>query len=100
MESVLTVQVAIRSLLSIRTFLRKTLYQQEAFEPVASLYVVDTEVEAITIAKATTFGLSSSVYSSNIEHAKEVAAKMEAGMVFINSALNAGADVPFGGREF
>lgn len=73
------------------------LYQQETFGPVASLYVVDTEEEAIEIANATTFGLGSSVYSSNIEHAKEVAAKMEAGMVFINSALNAGADVPFGG---
>ncbi|PTB58407.1 hypothetical protein M431DRAFT_549132 [Trichoderma harzianum CBS 226.95] len=66
------------------------------FGPVASLYVVDTEEEAIEIANATTFGLGSSVYSSNIKHAKEIAAKMEAGMVFINSALNAGADVPFG----
>ncbi|KAK1241296.1 hypothetical protein MKX08_001270 [Trichoderma sp. CBMAI-0020] len=73
------------------------LYQQETFGPVASLYVVDTEEEAIEIANATPFGLGSSIYSSNIKHAKEVAAKMDAGMVYINSALNAGADVPFGG---
>ncbi|KAM0254475.1 hypothetical protein ACHAQJ_006757 [Trichoderma viride] len=73
------------------------LFQQETFGPVASLYVVDTEEEAIYIANATKFGLGSSIYSSNIKHAKELAAKIEAGMVFINSALNDGADVPFGG---
>ncbi|RFU78369.1 succinate-semialdehyde dehydrogenase nadp+ [Trichoderma arundinaceum] len=77
--------------------LENPLFQQETFGPVASLYVVDTEEEAICIANATTFGLGSSIYSSNIEHAKKIASKMEAGMVFINSALNSGADVPFGG---
>ncbi len=73
------------------------LFMQETFGPVASLYIVDTEEEAIEIANATTFGLGASVYSANIAHAKEVAAKVESGMVFINSALNPGADVPFGG---
>ncbi|EXJ72157.1 succinate-semialdehyde dehydrogenase (NADP+) [Cladophialophora psammophila CBS 110553] len=73
------------------------LFLKEAFGPVATLYVVDTEAEAIELANATTFGLGSSVFSSNVEHAKKVAAEIEAGMVFINSAVNSGPDVPFGG---
>ncbi|KIX98151.1 uncharacterized protein Z520_06231 [Fonsecaea multimorphosa CBS 102226] len=73
------------------------LFMKEAFGPVATLYVVDTEEEAIELANATTFGLGSSVFSANIEHAKKVAAEIEAGMVFINSAVNSGPGVPFGG---
>ncbi|OAL22404.1 hypothetical protein AYO20_11190 [Fonsecaea nubica] len=73
------------------------LFMKEAFGPVATLYVVDTEEEAIELANATTFGLGSSVFSSDIKHAKEVAGQIEAGMVFINSAVNSGPGVPFGG---
>lgn len=73
------------------------LFQQELFGPVLSYYVVDSEEEAIRIANATKFGLGSSVFSADIAHAEEVAAKIEAGMVFINSYINAGPEVPFGG---
>ncbi|KAK5996546.1 Succinate-semialdehyde dehydrogenase [Cladobotryum mycophilum] len=73
------------------------LFMQEAFGPVASLYIVDTEEEAIELANATHFGLGAVVFSTNIAHAKEVASKIDAGMVFINSMINAGPEVPFGG---
>ncbi len=61
------------------------LFEQETFGPVLSFYVVDTEEEAVELANATKFGLGSSVFSANVEHAKHVAARIEAGMVFINS---------------
>ncbi|APR35940.1 aldehyde dehydrogenase family protein [Paraburkholderia sp. SOS3] len=72
-------------------------FHQEAFGPVLSFHVVDTEDEAIHIANATKFGLGSSVFSADIERAKRVADRIEAGMVFINSFVNAGPEVPFGG---
>lgn len=73
------------------------LFMQETFGPVASFYVVDSEDEAIELANATNFGLGSSIFSSNITHAKEIARKIEAGMVFINSMIYSGPEVPFGG---
>lgn len=73
------------------------LFQQELFGPVLSYYVVDTEDEAICIANGTKFGLGSSVFGSDIAHAREVAGRIEAGMVFINSYINTGPEAPFGG---
>lgn len=73
------------------------IFQQELFGPVLSYFVVETEEEAIRIANGTKFGLGSSVFSADIAHAKQVAAHVEAGMVFINSHVNGGTEVPFGG---
>jgi succinate-semialdehyde dehydrogenase/glutarate-semialdehyde dehydrogenase len=73
------------------------LYQQETFGPVLSFYVVDSEEEAIKLANATRFGLGSAVFSADVERAKTVAAKIDAGMVFINSIAYSAPEVPFGG---
>ena len=73
------------------------LFNQEAFGPVASFYIVDSEEEAIALANATTFGLGSSVFSSDIEHARKVAMKIDSGMVFISSGGYSTPQVPFGG---
>lgn len=73
------------------------LFQQETFGPVASFYVVDTEEQAVRLANATPFGLGSSVLSDDVEHARSVAAKIESGMVFINSGGYSTPEVPFGG---
>lgn len=75
------------------------LFQEETFGPVASLYVVSTEEEAIEIANATKFGLGASVYCKNEAHANEVALKIESGMVYINSPAhsNFAPELPFGG---
>ncbi|KAH8802524.1 Aldehyde/histidinol dehydrogenase [Xylogone sp. PMI_703] len=71
--------------------------QQEIFGPIASVYVVDTEEEAIALANSTKFGLGASVIGTDIAHAKEVAAEIESGMVFINGVVYTSPDVPFGG---
>ncbi|PTR35119.1 succinate-semialdehyde dehydrogenase/glutarate-semialdehyde dehydrogenase [Luteibacter sp. OK325] len=73
------------------------LFQQEAFGPVLSFYVVDTEEEAIELANATKFGLSGYVFDADIKHAKEVAARIESGMVYINTCFIDAPETPFGG---
>lgn len=73
------------------------LYQEEAFGPVLSFYVVDSEEEAIRLANATRFGLGSYVFDADVEHAQEVAARIEAGMVYINSCFVDSPSLPFGG---
>lgn len=73
------------------------IFQEELFGPVLSYYVVDSEEEAIRVANATRFGLGSSVFSADIDHAQALARRIEAGMVFINSYINSGPEVPFGG---
>jgi succinate-semialdehyde dehydrogenase / glutarate-semialdehyde dehydrogenase len=73
------------------------LYQQEAFGPVLSFYVVNDEEEAIKLANATRLGLGSYVFSADIGHARQIASRIEAGMVYINSCFVDSPGLPFGG---
>ncbi|MCB5082743.1 NAD-dependent succinate-semialdehyde dehydrogenase [Streptococcus mutans] len=73
------------------------IYNQEIFGPVASIYKVDTEEEAIALANDSSYGLGGTVFSRDLEHAKAVAAKIETGMTFINSGWSSYPEVPFGG---
>ncbi|MGO1545028.1 MAG: NAD-dependent succinate-semialdehyde dehydrogenase [Gulosibacter sp.] len=73
------------------------LYREEAFGPVASIYRVADEQEAIRLANDSTFGLGSSVITTDETQANRVADQLEAGMVFINSAGDTEPDLPFGG---
>lgn len=73
------------------------LYQQEAFGPVLSFYVVDSEEEAIKLANSSKYGLSSYIFDADVEHAKKVASRIEARMVYINSCFVDSPSLPFGG---
>lgn len=73
------------------------LYQQEAFGPVLSFYVVDSEEEAIDLANASRYGLGAYVFDTDVEHAREVASRIESGMVYINSCFADSPGLPFGG---
>ncbi|WP_042264228.1 NAD-dependent succinate-semialdehyde dehydrogenase [Paraburkholderia heleia] len=73
------------------------LYQQEAFGPVLSFYVVDSEQEAIELANDSKYGLGAFVFDADVEHAKQVASRLEAGMVYINSCFADSPGLPFGG---
>jgi succinate-semialdehyde dehydrogenase/glutarate-semialdehyde dehydrogenase len=72
-------------------------YHEELFGPVASVYRVGSEEEAVTLANDTPFGLGSYVYTTDSEQALRIADRIEAGMVFINAAGAEGAELPFGG---
>jgi succinate-semialdehyde dehydrogenase/glutarate-semialdehyde dehydrogenase len=72
-------------------------YREELFGPVAAVYKVADEDEAVRVANDTPFGLGSYVYSTDVEQAQRVADQLEAGMVFINAVGAEGAELPFGG---
>ncbi|ELZ12274.1 Aldehyde Dehydrogenase [Halovivax asiaticus JCM 14624] len=70
----------------------------EHFGPVAPVIPFDTDEEAIRIANDTEYGLSGSVHSTDVARARDVADKMETGMVHINDQpLNDEPHVAFGG---
>ena len=69
----------------------------EFFGPVASLYVVDTEDEAIEVANSTPFGLGASVFTKDVDRGRRVARHIESGMVFINQPAWTAPEIPFGG---
>ncbi|KAL6821522.1 Aldehyde/histidinol dehydrogenase [Trichoderma camerunense] len=73
------------------------LAQQETFGPIAAIYGVDTEEQAIKLANSTDYGLGASIIGADISHTKKVAAQIEAGMVFINGPAYSSPDLPFGG---
>jgi len=72
-------------------------YREEFFGPVASVYRVSSEEEAIKVANDTPYGLGSYVFTTDPEQADRVANDIEAGMVFVNGVLLDGAELPFGG---
>ncbi|MHB1569610.1 MAG: NAD-dependent succinate-semialdehyde dehydrogenase [Solirubrobacteraceae bacterium] len=72
-------------------------YREEFFGPVAQVYRVSSEDEAIKLANDTPFGLGSYVMTNDPEQAIRVANKLDTGMVFINAVGLEGAELPFGG---
>ena len=72
-------------------------YHQELFGPVAIVFKVGSEEEAVTLANDTPFGLGSYVFTTDPEQARRVADRIEAGMVFVNGVGVEGVELPFGG---
>jgi succinate-semialdehyde dehydrogenase / glutarate-semialdehyde dehydrogenase len=72
-------------------------YTEEFFGPVAQVYKVGSEDEAVRVANDTPYGLGSYVYTTDEEQALRVADQIEAGMVFINAVGAEGVELPFGG---
>ena len=72
-------------------------YREEFFGPVAAVYKVSGEDEAIELANDTPFGLGSYVFTTDKEQALRVADQIQAGMVFVNGVGAEGAELPFGG---
>lgn len=72
-------------------------YREELFGPVAQVYKVESEDEAIKLANDTRFGLGSYLFTTDPEQADRVANQIEAGMVYVNIVGAEGAELPFGG---
>jgi succinate-semialdehyde dehydrogenase/glutarate-semialdehyde dehydrogenase len=72
-------------------------YHEEFFGPVAAVYKVDGEAEAVRLANDTPYGLGSYVMTTDDQQALRVADQIEAGMVFVNAVGAEGAELPFGG---
>jgi succinate-semialdehyde dehydrogenase/glutarate-semialdehyde dehydrogenase len=72
-------------------------YHEELFGPVAQVYRVSSEDEAVSLANDTPFGLGSYVMSTDPEQAARVADKIDAGMVYVNIVGADSPELPFGG---
>jgi (Z)-2-((N-methylformamido)methylene)-5-hydroxybutyrolactone dehydrogenase len=71
--------------------------QEEVFGPVLSVIPFDTEVEAVTIANATRYGLASGVWTRDLARALRVSKAIQAGTVWINTYRAIACQSPFGG---
>lgn len=72
-------------------------YYEELFGPVATVFKVSSDEEALQLANDTPFGLGASVYSTDVARAEAFGEELEAGMVGVNAQAPETADVPFGG---
>jgi succinate-semialdehyde dehydrogenase/glutarate-semialdehyde dehydrogenase len=72
-------------------------FHQEFFAPVALIFRVKDEEEAIKLANDSPYGLGGSVITRDIERGKRIAREIDTGMVFINQSTWTAPDLPFGG---
>jgi len=70
---------------------------EEIFGPVVTAHPFDTEAEALQIANGVRYGLSSSVWTSDLKRAHRFAAEVEVGIVWVNTWLKRDLRTPFGG---
>jgi succinate-semialdehyde dehydrogenase/glutarate-semialdehyde dehydrogenase len=71
--------------------------QEEFFGPIAQVYKVGSEEEALNLANDTQFGLGSYLITNDKEQAERVANAIEAGMVYVNIVGADSPELPFGG---
>ena len=74
-------------------------YKEELFGPVAVVYKVTSDDEAVRLANVVDFGLGGAVWSASVARATEVAEQLEVGMANVNTPAGEGADLPFGGTK-
>jgi phenylacetaldehyde dehydrogenase len=73
--------------------------QEEVFGPVLSLIRFTEEEEVIAAANGTTYGLSGSVWTKDIQRALRVAKRIDSGQVGINIHAAISPETPFGGNK-
>ncbi|NVK27673.1 MAG: aldehyde dehydrogenase [Flavobacteriia bacterium] len=73
--------------------------QEEIFGPVVTLTPFDTEEEVLTMANSTTYGLASTIWTSDLKKAHRVGSLVESGIVWINCWLVRDLRTPFGGMK-
>lgn len=71
--------------------------QEEIFGPVVTLTPFDTEEEVLMMANSTMYGLSATIWTSDLKRAHRVADQVHSGIVWINSWLVRDLRTPFGG---
>ncbi len=72
-------------------------YREELFGPVAVVYRVEDDDEAVALANSSPYGLGGHVYGSDGERARSVADRLETGMIAVNRGMGSNGDLPFGG---
>jgi aminomuconate-semialdehyde/2-hydroxymuconate-6-semialdehyde dehydrogenase len=71
--------------------------QEEIFGPVVTIMSFKTEKEALALANGVKYGLSATLWTSNIDRTMRLSTQIEAGIVWVNTWLNRDLRTPFGG---
>ena len=71
--------------------------QEEIFGPVVTLMPFDQEAEVIEMANSVPYGLSASLWTSNLDRSMRFGQQLESGIVWVNTWLNRDLRTPFGG---
>jgi succinate-semialdehyde dehydrogenase/glutarate-semialdehyde dehydrogenase len=75
-------------------------FSEELFGPVATVFYVSSEAEALSLANATPYGLSGMVFTQDLEKGERMAREgIEAGLCFVNDFTKSDPRLPFGGTK-
>lgn len=72
-------------------------FHEEFFGPVAMIFRVKDEDEAVALANDSDFGLGGCVFTADVSRGKRLASRVNTGMMFINQPTGSSPDLPFGG---
>ena len=72
-------------------------YREELFGPVAVVYKISSDEEALELANDTNYGLGGAVFATDKARAEKVAKSLDVGMSNVNTPAGEGAELPFGG---
>lgn len=70
---------------------------EETFGPVAAVYEVSGEADAVAKANDTQFGLGASIWTQDRDRGERLARQIDAGCVYVNQLTKSDPRVPFGG---
>jgi succinate-semialdehyde dehydrogenase/glutarate-semialdehyde dehydrogenase len=74
-------------------------FAEELFGPVAVVYRVGSDQEALALANDTPYGLGGAVFSRDTARAQALAERLEVGMTNVNTPMGEGPEIPFGGTR-
>jgi len=75
-------------------------FEEELFGPVAALFKVEDVYQALEVANSSKYGLGASLWTEDLQKARELTRLIESGSVFINGLVKSDPRLPFGGVKF
>lgn len=76
---------------------KMSIFHEEIFGPVATIYQFETDQQAIDLANDTPFGLAAYLYTESMRRSWQVAEALDYGMIGVNETAISAEIVPFGG---
>jgi acyl-CoA reductase-like NAD-dependent aldehyde dehydrogenase len=73
--------------------------QEEIFGPVLTVQAFDGEDDAVAMANSTPYGLAAGLHTGDVSRAHRVAARLHAGIVWVNDWALLDPAMPFGGMK-